>query len=251
MRQEGADHRPRLLVPVPNRGVLSYHPGVARPFVTVHFAQSLDGHLDDSLAPEPIRLSNDEGFREAHRARAAHDAVLVGIDTVLRDDPKLLTSKVTGKHPHRVVLDSCLRMPRTARLLEPKEGTRAIVFGCEGRASSEHVTTLRGLGADVHLLPPERDTAQVPVLKALECLGKLGVNRLLVEGGARVIQSFLRAHCVDWLQIEIAPRVVGSSGLPGLAQLCGSVSLEDVTIRALDKHVLVCGRPRYAAAPSS
>jgi 5-amino-6-(5-phosphoribosylamino)uracil reductase len=223
---------------------------VARPFVTVHFAQSLDGHLDDSFAPEPIRLSNDEGFREAHLARAAHDAVLVGIDTVLRDDPKLLTSKVAGKHPHRVVLDSQLRTPRAARLLEPKEGTRTIVFGCEGRACSERAAALRGLGADVHLLPPDVNTAQVPVLKALECLGKIGITRVLVEGGARVIQSFLRAHCVDWLQIEIAPRVVGATGLPGLGQLCGSVSLEDVSIRPLDKHVLVCGRPRYAAAPT-
>jgi 5-amino-6-(5-phosphoribosylamino)uracil reductase/diaminohydroxyphosphoribosylaminopyrimidine deaminase/5-amino-6-(5-phosphoribosylamino)uracil reductase len=224
---------------------------VARPFVTIHFAQSLDGHLDDSSASEPIRLSNDEGFRAAHRARANHDAVLVGIDTVLRDDPRLLTSKVSGKHPHRVVLDSRLRTPNAARLLEPTPGTRTFIFGCESRCSQERVDTLRGLGADVHLLPPEPNTACVPLLKVLECLARVGVKRLLVEGGARVIHSFLRARCVDWMQVEIVPRVVGVTGLPGLATLGGSVTLEDIEVVTMDKHVLLCGKPSYCATHST
>lgn len=226
---------------------MRYQREVVRPFVTVHFAQSLDGHLDDSLASQPLRLSNDEGFRAAHRARASHDAVLVGIDTVLRDDPRLLTSKVSGKNPHRVVLDSQLRTPEAARLLQHTDGTRAFIFGCESRCTQDRVDGLRGRGADVHLLPPEAHTALVPVPKVLECLARVGVKRLLVEGGARVIQSFLRSRCVDWMQVEIVPRVVGSSGLPGLATLGGSVTLEDVEVVTMDKHVLMCGKPSYAA----
>jgi len=216
--------------------------------VTVHFAQSLDGHLDDSFASEPIRLSNDEGFRAAHRARANHDAVLVGIDTVLRDDPRLLTSKVSGKHPHRVVLDSRLRTPDAARLLEHTEGTRAFIFGCESRCTQARIDALRSLGAHVHLLPPEPHTAMVPVSKMLDCLAKVGIERLLVEGGARVIHSFLRARYVDWMQVEIVPRVVGATGLPGLATLGGSVTLEDIEVVTMDKHVLMCGKPSYRAA---
>lgn len=220
---------------------------MARPFVTVHFAQSLDGHLDDASAKEPIRLSNDEGFRAAHRARASHDAVLVGIDTVLRDDPRLLTSKVSGKSPHRVVLDSRLRTPETARLLEATPGTQALIFGCESLCSQERAEALRRRGAHVHLLPPEPHTGIVPVVKVLECLARAGVTRLLVEGGPKVIHSFLRAQCVDWLQVEIAPRVVGATGLPGLSRLGGSVTLDDVELHTMDNHILVCGKPSYGS----
>lgn len=226
---------------------LSYHGRVVRPFVTVHFAQSLDGHVDDSAASAPIRLSNDEGFRAAHRARASHDAVLVGIDTVLRDDPRLLTSKVSGKHPHRVVLDSRLRTPDGARLLEHTEGTDTFIFGCETRCGQDRIDALRRRGASVHLLPPEQHTGLIPLLQVLEHLSRAGVTRLLVEGGARIIQSFLRARCVDWMQVEVVPRVVGGTGLPGLATLGGSVALEDVEVLTMDNHVLVCGKPRYSA----
>lgn len=246
------------MVAVPNTGFLRYQESVVRPFVTIHFAQSLDGHLDDPSANEPLCLSNEEGFCAAHRARASHDAVLVGIDTVLRDDPRLLTSKVNGKHPHRVVLDSGLRTPERARLLEPAEGIRVLIFGCDDRCSQTRVDALRRRGADVHLFPPEPQTSVVPILAALERLSGLGVQRLLVEGGARVIHSFLRARCVDWMQVEVVPRIVGATGLPGLSTLGGSVTFDDVEVVPMGKHVLLCGKPTYSeehanarAAPES
>lgn len=217
---------------------------MTRPFVTVHFAQSLDGHVDDCAGPLPLRLSNEEGFLEAHRARATNDAVLVGIGTVQRDDPRLLTSRVSGKSPDRVVLDSSLRTPLDARLLAPTPGTRTIIIGSESQAARHCVAPLVSRGALVYLLQSATD-GRVPIRPALALLAELGIERLLVEGGPRVIQSFLRAECVDRLNVEIVPKVVGSTGLSGLGTLLGSVVLEQPELLPLGSHVLLRGTPCY------
>jgi riboflavin-specific deaminase-like protein len=219
---------------------------VARPYVTVHFAQSLDGHIDRPAAERNLTISNEAGFAAAHQARAEHDAVLVGIQTVLRDDPRLLVSRSPGKHPDRVVLDSSLRLPLTARLLDPTPGVRVIVLGCRGHASPEAAAQLEQRGASVHLLEASDPSAFVPLVRALHILSELGVKRLLVEGGSKVIQGFLRARVVDALHVEIAPRVIGADGLSGLSGFPGGFELENVELLPLGSHILMSGKPIYS-----
>jgi riboflavin-specific deaminase-like protein len=217
---------------------------VRRPYVTVHFAQSLDGHIDRPAAERHLTISNEAGFLVAHRARASHDGVLVGITTVLRDDPRLLVSRLPGKHPDRVVLDSALRLPATARLLDETPGSRVIVLGCRERTTAEAAEALQLRGAIVVLLDAEPD-GRVPILSALEALAGLGMQRLLVEGGAEVIHAFFQARAVDRLQVEVAPRVIGAGGLSGLASFPGGFELENVALEPLGSHVLICGTPSY------
>lgn len=215
---------------------------VERPEVTVHFAQTLDGHIDRPGAREPEVISNAEGFALAHERRAQHDAVLVGIGTVLRDDPKLRVTRVPGKSPHRVVLDSQLRTPPAARLLHKVGGERVIVLTRRDHGAPSALERLRAQGAEVALLE-RTEAGLVDIPSALRWLWQNGVERLLVEGGARTIASFLKADAVQHMSIEVAPRFLGRAGLPALGEAARGFSLESVTVRSLGTHVLVSGVP--------
>lgn len=180
-----------------------------RPFVTLSYAQSLDG----SLAARPgarLQLSGPESTALTHRLRAAHDAVLVGIGTVLADDPQLTVRFSSGASPRPVVLDSQLRTPTGAALLRhPQPPWIAGLASPNG----ERAAALRRAGAEVLALPADSQ-GLVSLAALLQESRRRGVSRLMVEGGARVIRSFLSARLVDWILIAIAPRFVG--GLPAL-----------------------------------
>lgn len=180
-----------------------------RPFVTLAYAQSLDG----SLAARPgarLQLSGPESTALTHRLRAAHDAVLVGIGTVLADDPQLTVRLAAGPSPRPVVLDSRLRTPNAARLLHhPQPPWIAGLAASNG----DRAAVLRQAGAEILELPADPQ-GMVSLTALLQEARRRGILRLMVEGGARVIRSFLTARLVDWTLITIAPRFVG--GLPAL-----------------------------------
>ncbi len=183
---------------------------LAGPQVTLHFAQSLDGCIGLGSGRERAILSSEEGVVSAHRARCQHDAVLVGIDTVLHDDPRLTARGSQGAQPLRVVLDSELRLPLTARLLQANEAAGGVlIFGCAERAPADRRRQLEAAGAVVLLTSADRQR-RVVLLEALEALAARGVQRLLVEGGARVLTSFLQAGLAARAEIEIAPLWLGA-----------------------------------------
>ncbi len=219
---------------------------MGRPLVTLHFAQSLDGRIGFGPGSERAILSSEEGVVCAHRARSEHDAVLVGIETVLHDDPRLTVRGLDRSQPLRVVLDSELRLPLTARLLTPDEGAgQVVVFGCTERASAARRRELEAKGAVVVLTAADRN-GQVALLEALEALAARGVKRLLVEGGAKVLTSFLQAGLAQRAEIEIAPLWLGAAATPGLCelgvgQLGQALRLERVDVARLGQNVLVRG----------
>src|SRR5258708_25266019 len=116
-----------------------------RPLVTLHFAQSLDGRI--ALADTRTPLSSRAGVALAHRARAEHDAVLVGRATVKVDDPRLTVVNCSGRQPRRIVLASSLEIPLGARVLQGGPGT--LVIGVEGRSSAEARARLADAGAEI------------------------------------------------------------------------------------------------------
>lgn len=217
-----------------------------RPFVTVHLAQSLDGRvaLDGSATP----LSTAAGRACAHAERAAHDAVLVGASTVRIDNPRLTVRDAPGDDPLRVVLASTLALPRGAHALG---GDReALVIGAEGRASSDERSFLEGRGVDVAIAARDPE-GRVAIEGALELLAARGVERLLVEGGAKIVTSFLRARMVDRLSVEIAMRLLGAPGTAmlgalGVGALEQAPSLANVSVERLGDNVLVRGDVVYA-----
>ena len=175
-----------------------------RPLVTLSYAQSLDGSIA-ARTDSPLRLSGPQAMSMTHQLRAAHDAILVGIGTVLADDPRLNVRLVEGTDPQPVVLDSQLRLPLEANLLG---GSRrpwiATLPGADPRKKGQ----LEERGARLLSLPAD-DCGRVSLIALMGCLDDLGVNSLMVEGGARVISSFLAYNLVDRLVVTIAPLIVG------------------------------------------
>lgn len=223
---------------------------MTQPVVTLHFAQSLDGRIGLGQGAERAILSSEEGAVCAHEARSRNDAVLIGIETLLHDDPLLTLRGIAGSQPLRVVLDSQLRMPLSARLLgAAKNAGVVILVGCAERADPARRAALEAAGATV-LLTSADQQGRVQLPEALELLSRRGVKRLLVEGGAKVLTSFLRQRLVDRAEIEVAPLWLGAQGTPsvgdlGLAQLGQAARLARTEVERLGASVLVRGDVVY------
>ncbi|NBC16316.1 MAG: GTP cyclohydrolase II [Bacteroidetes bacterium] len=198
-----------------------HRPSVQRPFVTLSYAQSLDG----SIAARPgaqLMLSGAESLVLTHKLRDLHDAILVGIGTVLSDDPRLTVRRVKGDDPVPVVLDTQLRFPTDARLLHRPGPSPLIVTG--PAIDSEKRTHLEQRGATV--IPTRVGaTGCVDLNPALDVLQHRGIRSVMVEGGAEIITSFLRAQAVDYLVMTIANRIVG--GLRGVHRLRSNDGMDE------------------------
>jgi 3,4-dihydroxy 2-butanone 4-phosphate synthase/GTP cyclohydrolase II len=183
-----------------------------KPLVILCYAQSLDGSIT-ARRGQPLVLSGEDSFRYVHMLRAACDGILVGIGTVLADDPQLNVRLVNGPHPQPIILDSSLRFPLSARLLQ-RPGPHPWIFAAES-ASNQREAELERAGARVFRLPlgPENS---LDLHSLLNCLYQLDIHSLMVEGGARVISSFLQARLADYLVMTLVPVFVG--GLHALEQ---------------------------------
>jgi riboflavin-specific deaminase-like protein len=217
----------------------------SRPRVTLHFAQSLDGRI--ALPGARAVLSSEEGVRLAHRARAEHDAVLVGSRTVQVDDPQLTVRACDGRQPRRIVLAGELGVPLTARALRPGPGV--MVVGVLGRATCEARAKLEALGAQIRLVPAGPD-GRVSLAAALGEILAWGVSRLLVEGGAGVLTAFLRERLADDATIEIAPRLFGTPAVAALGAIGVDVperalSVTDAHVERAGPNIVVRGRVAY------
>jgi 3,4-dihydroxy 2-butanone 4-phosphate synthase/GTP cyclohydrolase II len=185
-------------------GAREHRQKTGRPLVTLSYAQSLDGSIA-ARRGSPLRLSGPEAMALTHRLRAAHGAILVGIGTVLADDPRLNVRLVQGRDPQPVVLDSRLRMPLEAELMR---GACPPWIATLAEADPHKRVQLEQRGARVFHLPPG-ETGGVSLAALLERLGEWGIDTLMVEGGASVITAFFRQALVDRLVLTIAPRLVG------------------------------------------
>ncbi len=175
-----------------------------RPLVTLSYAQSLDGCIAINRK-RGLQLSGTESLKMAHELRAANDAILVGIGTILADNPYLTVRLVQGKNPRPVILDSHLRLPVDSNCLNPD--SYPVVATTPNHDSKKRKTLVRA-GVTVLCVPCD-DRGWVNLHCLLSTLAELGIHRLMVEGGARVITSFLRNHIVDQLVVTIAPKLVG------------------------------------------
>ncbi|MDD5466232.1 MAG: RibD family protein [Anaerolineales bacterium] len=210
-----------------------------RPLVTLSYAQSLDGSLA-ARRGAPLELSSPEALRLTHQLRAAHDAILVGIGTVLADDPRLTTRLAPGTNPQPVVLDSRLRLPLGARLLQ--NSGAAPWLACLEGAATERVIALEARGARLLAFSPDPD-GRLPLPAVLERLGEMGVRRLMVEGGAQVIAAFLAAGLVDQVIVALAPLFVGGLHVTS-ERLAGGPfpALRDARVERCGADVVIWGR---------
>ncbi len=189
----------QLLARVPAR-----NKSAKRPSVTISFAQSLDGSIA-SRSHRPLPLSGPESMNMTHRLRAAHDAILVGIGTVVADNPLLTVRLEEGQHPQPVILDTHLRTPLEASVLQhPKPP----LIACSAGSNVDRVHELDAAGARVLAIAAGPD-GRVSLPALLQRLAQLGFGTLMVEGGSQVITSFVRERLADALVITVSPWLVG------------------------------------------
>jgi diaminohydroxyphosphoribosylaminopyrimidine deaminase/5-amino-6-(5-phosphoribosylamino)uracil reductase len=184
-----------------------------RPLVALKIAQSADGYVADANGKSRW-ITSERARRHGHLLRAKHDAILVGIGTVLADDPAL-TCRLPGlekRSPVRVVLDSRPRLPADSRLACTARETPVIVFTTANVGGEE----LARLGVVIERVPQDAEHRPQPGA-VLGALAKRGITRLLIEGGPSVHAAFLRAKLVDHVYLYTAPLLIGEGGKPGIA----------------------------------
>jgi 3,4-dihydroxy 2-butanone 4-phosphate synthase/GTP cyclohydrolase II len=218
-----------------------------RPYVTLTYAQSLDGSIA-ARPGHPLALSCPESQVMTHALRAAHEAILVGIGTVLADNPSLTVRLVPGNNPQPVILDSRLRFPLYAKLL--RQNGPLPWIATSSLAEQERETTLARLGVQVHRLPTGQQSL-IDLIALLELLGDKGINSLMVEGGAQIITNFLTSRLVDQVVVTIAPVVVGGVRVVdnlGLSHPNHFPRLSRVSYQQVGEDLVIRGEPSWPQA---
>jgi riboflavin-specific deaminase-like protein len=214
-------------------------PRPGRPWTVLKFAQTLDGRIA-TRSGDAKWISGAEERRVAHAMRAACDAVMVGANTVLADDPQLTVRMVPGASPTRVVLDSTLRAPPGARVFEPDAATVVLT---SGRSDPARRAALRERGVEVEVVRASPDG--VDLEDGLARLLRLGIRSLLVEGGGRVITSMLRGRLVDRVVVAVAPILLGSGteavGDLGTSLVANGLRLRNRAVHQVGADLLIAG----------
>lgn len=217
------------------------------PQVTLCYTQTLDGRLA-TLDRRSQWIGAGESVRYAHQLRAEHDAIMVGIGTLLADNPRLTVRHVPGRSPLRVVVDSSLRTPLDAAVLANGAAAGTVLAIAMQRADPARVATVRALGATVLELPA--DAAGHTDLQALlAALAERGIGSVMVEGGAGLITALLRERLATRAAVCVAPAIMGAGleavGELGVRDLAHMLRLEGVTLHQYGPDVIFDGRLVY------
>jgi diaminohydroxyphosphoribosylaminopyrimidine deaminase/5-amino-6-(5-phosphoribosylamino)uracil reductase len=199
-------------------------PSISRIQVTLKLATSLDGRIATASGNSKW-ITGDEARAEAHRLRAAHDAVLVGSGTVLADDPELTarTDPPPAQQPLRIVADARGRTPLDARLFQTLDkAPLAIAIG--NVAAGQKYTAVRGNFEVWGIIDGTWKGPGVSPAALLDTARQRGLATLMIEGGGQLAASFVKAGLVDRIEWFRAPILLGNDGLPGL----GGLGLEKV-----------------------
>lgn len=206
---------------------------LGRPFVLLKLAMTLDGRV---AVPGRRYLTGAPAQRFVHRLRARTDAVLIGVGTVLADDPKLTVRAVRGRDPLRVILDTDARTSTTSNVVAGADPRRTLIFVGED-ADRARTDALAATGAGVVQLPRSED-GHVDLAAALRCLAARGVNTVLAEGGPGVATALLRGRLADRLLMILVP-ILGGPGPRALGEL-GTVDTPGrVTVRRLGNDLAI------------
>lgn len=216
-----------------------------RPFAILKSAMSLDGKIATATG-ESQWISSEASRLRGHEIRDTVDAILVGVNTVINDNPSLTTRLPgrDGKDPSRIIVDSECRIPPKARVLNPNGDGFTIIATTE-RASKERITRLEATGAKV--LVVEEEGNRVCLSSLMQALGCRGITSVLIEGGAEVNASALKAGVVDKVMFFIAPKIIGGTYAPspiggeGIQRLTEAHELRDLSVKSIDEDILVEG----------
>jgi diaminohydroxyphosphoribosylaminopyrimidine deaminase/5-amino-6-(5-phosphoribosylamino)uracil reductase len=194
------------------------------PFVTVKYAQTLDGRIATRTGRSRW-ISSPPSLKFAHRLRSLHDSILVGSGTILKDDPELTCRLVKGRTPLRVIVDPALEVPLSSKVLLDQDRAKTVIFTTT-RGQRAKLKTLGNGGVDVRVVDDDRG-GRVDLRELLKALGQEGISSVLVEGGSRIITSFLKEGLADRIVVVTAPKILGK----------GIVAVGDLGIDDLDRAI--------------
>ena len=219
-------------------------------WVILKWAQSIDGKLSYPEGNEKRWISGEQSRKDVHKLRRRVQGILVGINTVIADDPLLTARPSRGKMPLRVILDSNLRIPLDCKLLATAKKVPVLIATSEEAAqtNSNRREKIVQKGAELLTMPTTRGRADLCFL--LDALSRRGIAQLLVEGGPTVITEFLRQGLTDEICVYIAPEILGGSGSVDIsepmAELAEAVSLHYVDIKRFGDDVRITGFAKKA-----
>jgi diaminohydroxyphosphoribosylaminopyrimidine deaminase/5-amino-6-(5-phosphoribosylamino)uracil reductase len=211
------------------------------PWVIIKWAQTIDGKLAYADQKANRWISNETSRKLAHHLRRRAQAILVGINTILTDDPLLTPRPPKGRKPARVVLDTYLRTPLNSQLVKTAKKFPLYLAVAQKTVEqkAELAEQLRQKGAQV--LPIAAHADKLDLKSLLDKLAELRIPQLLVEGGSKVIASFLKANLADEIHVFITPKILGRFGSADLTErlqlLKGSLDLQHVGIESLDGDI--------------
>lgn len=226
------------------------HITTQKPLVTLKLASTIDGKVA-TVSGESRWITSKEAREFVHTMRAHADAVMVGLGTVLKDNPELTVRLIKGKNPVRIVVDSGLKIPLSAKVLNPKKGD-VIIATTKGRGQksearsqrNKKIKTLKAKGAEVLMLPSKM--GEVDLIALMKELGKKEITSLIVEGGSRLAASAIKEGIVDKIAVFYAPKILGKEGLPmigglGIKRLKDAIGLSELKCRKVGEDILVEG----------
>lgn len=213
-----------------------------RMFITLSFAQSIDGSVAFNRS-HGCPLSCRQSLEMTHLLRARHSALLVGVNTIRVDDPKLTVRFANGNNPQPVILDSKLCIPTNAHILNDRH-RRPIIITTD-RAPPDKKVFLEKLGARVYTVNKTLE-GKVELVEAVDLLRSMNFSTLMVEGGASVINQFLSCQLIDYCIITLAPKLIG--GLKAVEDLIcpdhpSPLSIIDCQYHRLGSDLIVFGAP--------
>ena len=212
---------------------------MTRPHVILNAAMTLDGKI--ATVAGDSRISCEADLKRVHALRASVDAVMVGVGTVLADDPSLTVRRARGKSPTRIVIDSFAKTPPNARVLDNSAPT---IIASTKSAPKRRLQKLRAAGSKI-IVAGEKE---VGLHRLLEKLRSLGVRKLLLEGGSTLNWGMLKEGLVDEVRVAVSPRIVGGAtaktlvGGAGFGEVQKGVGLELKKVTKVGKNLLLTYR---------
>jgi len=212
---------------------------VKRPYITLKFAQTLDGRIAAGDGSSKW-ISGPESRKFTHKLRAENDGILVGVRTILADNPSLTVRLVRGKNPARIIIDGKLRTPLTARIVKDTKAAKTIIVTTPSSPGRKR-KILEKRGVEFIVLPASKG-GNIDLRKIIRILYKKGIKRILVEGGSRVITSFLKTGLVDTIIAILSPRILGKGietvGDLGIRNIKGALRLRLKDIKRLGEDII-------------
>lgn len=216
------------------------------PYVTLKIAQSIDGRIATQIGHSQW-ITSESARKEAHRLRAESDAVIVGVETVIKDNPQLTVRMSRGSNPVRIVLDSNLRIPLNSHLLKSHDANKTIIATINTDNTAK-ITQINETGAHIWQLEKNEEN-QISLPALMKKIAQARLSAVMVEGGSKVYTSFLKYNLADEVVIAIAPKILGSGietiGNLKILSVDNSIQLENLKFKKADPDFIISGTVKY------